>query len=88
MRVLRATPRNVEDALSWRLKTPLNDIVFKRVSEKPVLWRHACLRVGVTALKPQMFVFDDGSRVYYVTCPKFPTCPVVIYFIEESPYVY
>ncbi len=87
MRELRATPRNVEDRLSWILKVPKYEITFKRITEQPTLWRHACVRVGAIPLKPKVFMFEDGSRVFYATCPKFPTCPVVLYFIEESGYI-
>lgn len=81
VRVNRATPRNVEMEIAYRLGVPANQLRFVKVTElsssKAV--NHACFTRGVSRLRMTTFMWPDGTEIIFGICEAFPTCNMVYY---------
>ena len=82
---IKATNRNVQDVIAMNLGCDPYMLEFIKLDEAPSVndWKHSCLRSGVTHMNVQEFVFDDGSNVVFATCPFFPECNKVHYYVER-----
>lgn len=83
---IKATNRNVQDEIAFRLGVDPMAIKFVKLDDLPVNlqnWKHACFQGGVSLMQPNEFFFDDGSRVVFAICPFFPTCNTVQYYIDK-----
>ena len=83
---IKATTRNVQDVIAMQLGCDPYALQFVKLDEPPAMqnWKHSCYFSGVTKMNPVQFIFDDGSTVIYATCPFFPQCNKVHYFVDRG----
>lgn len=81
----KATSRNVQEEIAYRLNSDMTYIDFVKLDELPDIndWKHSCLLSGVVHMNVEEFIFYDGSRVVYGVCPFFPECNRVHYYIDR-----
>lgn len=83
---LRATNRNVQEAIAYQLGVDVMQLDFVKLDEMPNLnnWKHSCYMSGVTLMNVNQFIFEDGSNIIYGVCPFFPQCNKVHFYVDKG----
>ena len=85
---LKATTRNVEEAIAMQLGVDAYNLDFIKLDEPPSLqnWKHSCYQPGVTKMIVNEFIFEDGSNIIYAVCPFCPQCNKVHFYVDRGQY--
>lgn len=79
-KTLRPTKSNIEMFIANSIQVNYATVKFNDVSERPSIWKHACVQTGVTALNEGVLNFYNVAKIYYVVCPM---CNKINYYVEE-----
>lgn len=76
----KPTKANIETYIANTLGVEREALRFEQIIERPHVWKHSCLSVGVGVLPEKRLNFFNVVMIYYSVCDK---CCEVIYYVEE-----
>lgn len=76
----RPTKANIELFIANSIQINPDFVKFVEISDRPSVWKHACVKAGVSILNVTKLNFFDVAFVYYTICPL---CSRVVYYVEK-----